>query len=84
MKITRKKNRRGILVSQRVKSVFPKKRYVGVRKPTSIKLPVELVAKLDEYAKLSGYSRTDVIESLLVWAIDEYEKTQTSEKPQRK
>jgi predicted DNA-binding protein len=40
---------------------------------TTIRLPKDLVARIDKAAKANRYSRTEAIYELLKWAIDEHE-----------
>jgi hypothetical protein len=54
---------------------LPPKRYKGEQVPVSIRLPKDMLADLEKIAKGASYTRVEVIQHFLSWAIDEYQTT---------
>ncbi len=56
------------------------KKYQGETSVISLRLPIELVATLDEIAKVTGRTRNDIMQRCLEFSVDNLEITEGEQK----
>lgn len=68
-----------------VSRILPPKEDEGPPVTTSLRIPQKLVQAIDEIGQSTGYSRTEVVNHFLRWAVREYRaEQQAAPKPPKK